>query len=452
MAWGSFWDYFTDPILRAPTLGSMLMCLGASLAGVLVFVRRRSLMGETLSHASYPGVIFAVLIAVALGLAGDEYWMQGIILAGAFIAAVLGYKAVEYLESRWKVADDAALCFVLSAFFGVGLTLASYVQVLCPQEYSLAQSYLYGQAATLADGHIALYGILCFIIIAAIAIFYKEFQVVNFDREFSHSIGIRQTLISTLTYGLVALSVVIGIRGVGVVMMCAMLVAPAAAARQWTNRLSTMFWLTGAMGAVSGFLGNYLSVELSFISGQTHKEVALPTGPTIVLAITAICLVSLFFAPDRGLVTRLGRMVLFRQIRMEENILKILWRCPHSQKETLEEIKQYLATPTCFIRWVLHRLVRGGWVEPLGGGYFALTIDGKVRAAKIVRLHRLWEVYLVDYLGCESERVHRSAEEMEHILTPEIEKELTLLLCDPKKDPHHQPIPPAEPIYDAPSS
>lgn len=452
MAWTSPWVYFTDPILRAPTIGSMLMCLGASLAGVLVFVRRRSLMGETLSHASYPGVIVAVLVAIFWGLSGDEYWMQGIILGGAFVAALLGYKAVEYLESRWKVADDAALCFVLSAFFGVGLTLASYVQVLCPQEYSMAQSYLYGQAATLADGHIVLYGILSSVIVASIAVFYKEFQVVNFDREFSHSIGIRQSLISTLTYGLVALAVVVGIRGVGVVMMCAMLVAPAAAARQWTNRLSTMFWLTGAMGAVSGFLGNYLSIELSFISGQTHKEVALPTGPTIVLAITAICLASLLLAPDRGLLTRLVRMVLFRQVRMEENILKILWRRPHPQQETLQEIKQYLASPTCFIRWVLHRLVREGWVVALKDRSFALTADGQARAAKIVRLHRLWEVYLVDYLGCESERVHRSAEEMEHILTPEIEKELTTLLGDPKSDPHHQPIPPAEPVYDAPFS
>jgi manganese/zinc/iron transport system permease protein len=90
----------------------------------------------------------------------------------------------------------------------------------------------------------------------------------------------------------------------------------------------------------------------------------------------------------------------------------------------------------------LTRLARNGWVEKAKSGCYRLTIDGIHRAAYIIRLHRLWEVYLADYLGIGAERVHRSAEEMEHIITPEIETELTRLLKDPKIDPHHQPIPP----------
>ena len=80
--------------------------------------------------------------------------------------------------------------------------------------------------------------------------------------------------------------------------------------------------------------------------------------------------------------------------------------------------------------------------EKKGKDTYRLTKEGEIWAAKIVRLHRLWEVYLVDYLGIGPEKVHVNAEEMEHIITPELEHDLTLLLKDPKRDPHHQPIPP----------
>lgn len=75
---------------------------------------------------------------------------------------------------------------------------------------------------------------------------------------------------------------------------------------------------------------------------------------------------------------------------------------------------------------------------------YKLTKEGRLRAGKIIRFHRLWEVYLANYVGVGHERVHRNAEEMEHIITPELEQELTLLLNDPKLDPHAQPIPPKD--------
>jgi manganese/zinc/iron transport system permease protein len=196
------------------------------------------------------------------------------------------------------------------------------------------------------------------------------------------------------------------------------------------------------IGAFSGFLGNYLSVEIPQWGGQSW-DFSLPTGPMILLCASAICIVSLLLAPKNGLVSRLFRIQRFREQCRAENLLKSLWYRGGSCQASFKEIKAW--QPLSF--WQLRRLLttlRGqGWIEMNGSQSVRLTKDGRYRAARIVRFHRLWEAYLV-FLGQGVEKVHRSAEEMEHIITPELEKELEELLGDPKHDPHAQPIPPKE--------
>jgi len=167
----------------------------------------------------------------------------------------------------------------------------------------------------------------------------------------------------------------------------------------------------------------------------------LPTGPMIVMVATVICILSLLFAPERGLVLRMIRIARFRYQCVCENILKAIWRISPTEEVSFQQIRRCLTDSKWYLRWILSRLQANGWILKKGES-FELTHDGELKAANIVRLHRLWEVYLADYLGVGAERVHRSAEEMEHIITPDLERELTLLLHDPKEDPHHQPIPP----------
>lgn len=102
-----------------------------------------------------------------------------------------------------------------------------------------------------------------------------------------------------------------------------------------------------------------------------------------------------------------------------------------------------LGFASLYVRWLLRRLCHQKALIKTGRDY-QLTSSGLHKGARIVRLHRLWEVYLVHSLGLKVERVHKSAEEMEHILTPELERKLTELLDNPTQDPHHQPIPPKE--------
>lgn len=442
---GSAWIYFYDPVLRAPTIGSMLMCLAAALVGVLVFLRKQSLVGESLSHSAYPGVIIGVIIAALLGI--DEHAeakMTLLMMGGAFITALLGLFTIAFLERKYRVRSDSALCFVLASFFGVGITLASEVQVRYPSHYKQVLSYLYGQAATMTDIHIVIYGALVCLVLVTILIFYKEWQAISFDRTYAKALGIPARQLDLVLFFIIVLAVVIGIRSVGVILMSAMLIAPAAAARQYTNKLSVMLFLAGLFGILSGFFGNYLSVELAlrWSDASSFRRLALPTGPMIVLVSSAICLLSLLMAPERGFLWRLIRIARFRRQCLRENILKSMWRFGPEEMISLEEIQRYQNTSSIRLRWVMASLALSGWVSWGANNRFKLTNKGQARAARIVRLHRLWEVYLADYLGVGAERVHRNAEEMEHILTPELEQELTCLLKNPTEDPHSQPIPP----------
>lgn len=440
------WNYFTDPVLRAPTIGCMLMGLSAALIGVIAYLRKESLLGEALSHASYPGVILGAIIAAGMvDSYSDQIWISVLSVLGAFIFALLGNYLIHYLEVRWRIRSDSALCFILSLFFGVGILIASYVQFSNSSIYKQSISYLYGQAATMNDKHIALYGVLSLLVAGMIILFYKEIKVLTFDRDYAHAIGLKVHLVDMIVLVFLSLSIVIGIRSVGVVLMSAMLIAPAAAARQYTHRLSYMLLLAGVFGVLSGFLGNFFSVELtSYLSRLYPSErLSLPTGPMIVMVASFICVLSLLFAPERGLCVRLARITLFRFRCLRENLLKTMWRNGREKFFSLDEIRktQTISKPYLFL--LMLTLTHQGWTKR-AGTLFRLTQDGIRRAGHIVRLHRLWEVYLCDYLGIGAERVHKSAEEMEHILTPELELELTALLNNPKVDPHQQPIPPFE--------
>lgn len=433
------WHYLTDPVLQAPTLGSMLMCLSSALVGVVVFLRKRSLLGEALSHATYPGVVLSVLFMATFFPAAHDF-MALAILIGAFLTSLLGLWVIEKMEHRFRVKNDAALCFVLSIFFGVGVLVASRIQSTHALWYKTVQIFLYGQAATMTDIHVYIYAVLALTLIAVFVFLYRQIQMAIFDRDFSKTVGVSIRSVDTMLFLLLVFAIVIGIRSVGVVLMAGMLIAPAVAARQLSHRLWAVFTYAALIGALSGFLGNYFSVEVP----EWEKErwnFSLPTGPMILLCASTICLLSLLFAPQNGLMSRLFRIFRFREQCRGENLLKSLWRQGDACEASLEEVKRWQPLSFFQRRRLLSHLKRQGWIEESSSKTIRLTKDGRFRAARIVRFHRLWEAYLV-FLGQGAEKVHRSAEEMEHIITPELERELEELLGDPKQDPHAQPIPP----------
>lgn len=425
-------NFFSDPVLRAPTIASMLMGLAGGMIGVVVFLRKESLLGEALSHAAYPGVIAGIVIGAFLRV--EEPYLA---LFGGAITALISIYIINQMEKRLHIRSDSALCFVLASTFGIGVTAASHIQFTHPMEYRRTISFLYGQAATMTDVHIWIYAVLSLVIAGAFYFFYKEIKLFTFDGVYAKSLGIPTRFIGMICFSLVVATVIIGIRTVGVVLMSAMLIAPPVAARQLTQRFSYMILFSGLFGMVAGFLGNMLSVNLT-------TSIILPTGPMIILSAATISLFALLLAPQRGLLVRGWRIAWFRQKCLCENILKSIWKQSPHAPIPLNEIKATNSAGQLASRLAIRQLQSQGWVDKVNNNLYALTVDGRARAEKIVRLHRLWEVYLADYLGVGAERVHRNAEEMEHIITPALERELTKLLQDPKLDPHHQPIPPHE--------
>ena len=411
-------SYFTDPVLRAPVLGSLFMCLAASLMGALAFLKKRSLLGEAISHAAYPGVVFGFLCAAWLRL--DPFFFC---LSGALLFSLLGLLALEWLEKKARVKSDAALCYLLASFFGMGVLAVSYLQAKAPSFAAQVQLYLYGQAATMTDLHLALYVVLALVVVLFLLVSFRPLQAVLFDQQFSQMAQIGSRALSGMLFLLFLSSIIMGIRSVGIILMSGMLIAPAVAARAYTERFGVFLILSGVFGVLSGFLGVVLSVERS-----------LPTGPVIVCVGAVLAISSLLFAPKRGVVARAFRIFSFRKRCREENILKAIWKRKTISRARLKETQGSLLLP-----FLLFNLRRQGWIV-LECGEISLTQDGERRASQIVRLHRLWETYLAD-LGWPLERVHKTAEEMEHILTPEFEERLVRALRNPKVDPHEKPIP-----------
>ncbi len=418
----SLFSYFTDPILRAPTIGCILMCLATSLAGVVLLFQRRLLVSETISHAAYPGAIGGILLLSFFGPDLERFSFIAVLL-GALVSSWIGIQSIRWLERKWKIQSDAALCFVLTVFFGSGVLFASGLQQIQPMWAQQGHILLFGQAATLTDEHMLMYGFLSLACFLFIVFAFRPLQAILFNRAFAESIGIRTRLVERIFFWLLTLSIVVGIRSVGVILISGMLIAPAIAARQFSHRLKTVFCLAALFGALSGWIGSVLSAKLS-----------MPTGPMIVLVGAFFALFGLLAAPKRGVLFRLFRQATFRLRCMEENVLKGLWKKEMSRKELKRHYPSMLSL-------VLFRLARHGWIGKQGADEFFLTQDGRTKASAIVRLHRLWELYLTEEMGRDPERVHTSAEEMEHVLTPEIEERLTKLLSDPQTDPHSQPIP-----------
>lgn len=443
--WVSPLEYFVDPIMRGPTLACMLMCFSASLLGVIIYLRKQSLVGEVLSHACYPGIMLSVVLVNAFFPLLSDDGVEFTSIFGAFVSSLLALGLILLLQRRFSLKEDTALTFVLSSFFGLGILLASRLQFTSTSLYKKAQASLFGQAATMTDTHIYIYAFLALFTLSLVVLFFKEIQAVYFDEGFSRLIGIRASILNAFVFFLILLIVVVGIRCVGVLLMSAMFIAPVVAARQLTHRLSLFFVLSALFGALSGFLGNYLSLELSreFSSRFSHS-LSIATGPMVVLVSSLLALVVIIVSPKQGIIARAYRVLSFRYRCVLENTVKtLLYLEQDSRKVNFSLLSKYQGVSKLFLFFTVYRLKLIGHIRQTGE-HLALTNKGKKRALKILRLHRLWEVYLVQKLGIGQKRVHHNAEMIEHILTPELEKALTFLLNDPKVDPHLSPIPTLE--------
>jgi manganese/zinc/iron transport system permease protein len=272
-----------DYTLRTVALGTAVLGLVSGALGAFAVLRRQSLLGDAMSHAALPGVALVFL------LTGAKETLP--LMIGAGIAAWVAALVMMAIIRSSRVRADSALGIVLSVFFGIGMVLLTFIQRLPNANQAGLDRFLFGQAATLLQSDVITMAAVGGAALLVMLAFWKEFKLLSFDGEYAASLGLRVRLLDVLLTTLLIVAIVIGLQTVGVVLMSTMVVAPAAAARQWTDRLGAMVALSGLFGALAGVGGALIS------SGAAR----LPTGPTIVLCASALVLVSLLFAPNRGL-------------------------------------------------------------------------------------------------------------------------------------------------------
>jgi len=300
-------DLFGNYTLRTVGLGAAFLGIVNGVLGSFAVLRKQSLLGDAISHAALPGIALAFL------LTGSKATI--VLLLGAAAAGWVGTLLVMNIVKNTRVKYDSALGLVLSVFFGFGLVLLTYIQRMPVASQAGLDTFLFGQAATLLARDVATIGILGSAVLLIVLAVWKEFKLLCFDPDFALSLGFPIRWLDVLLTTLLVTSIVIGLQTVGVVLMSAMVVAPAAAARQWTDRL-------GAMVAISAFFGALAGAGGALVSSLTAR---LPAGPTIVLCLTAIVLVSLLAAPNRGVVWKWARERVNRNLLQTEAVLADLY-------------------------------------------------------------------------------------------------------------------------------
>jgi manganese/zinc/iron transport system permease protein len=277
-------DLFFDYTLRNVALGSAILGMVGGVLGSFALLRRQSLLGDALSHAALPGICLAYMLTGAK--------TPFVLLVGAGIAGWIGMLALLLIIRETRIPEDAGLGIVLSVFFGFGIVLLTFIQQSNDANQAGLDKYLFGQAATLVQDQVIMMAALGGAALLLVWLLFKEFKLLAFDPDFLGTLGFPGRRLNVLLTSLTVVAVMIGLQTVGVVLMAAMLIAPGAAARQWTNRLSTMVFLAALFGLLAGVSGALISVS----------ESRLPTGPMVILSASAIVVVSLLFAPARGLV------------------------------------------------------------------------------------------------------------------------------------------------------
>lgn len=412
--------------------GTTLLGIVGGIVGCWAFLRRQSLLGDALAHAALPGVCLAFLIGHSKA--------PEVLAIGALATGLLGALAIVQLVQWSRLKQDAAMGIVLSVFFGLGIVLLTRIQRMPLGNQSGLDHFLFGQAATLLPRDVVLIGIAGIGALTTIALLFKELGAVAFDPGWAASYGLPVKRLELVLTALLVVVVVVGLKAVGVVLMVAALVTPAAAARQWTDRLGLMLLVAGGIGGVSGAVGSLASASVD----------RLPTGPVVVLASSVVLVFSLLLAPTRGIVWAwLRDRKVASRIRLE-NLLKDLWTWGERRDNYHDPVSLPLLMGGRGQRpRALDRLVasaaRRGWVEVAGDGAI-LTASGRDAAASVVRKHRLWELYLTRRLELASDHVHRDAEAMEHVLSDEAVMLLWNRLGRPSVDPHGRSIPPPQTV------
>lgn len=436
--------------------GAVLLGITSGLLGCFIVLRRQSLLGDAIGHAVLPGVCVGFLFA---GTKSTPALLLGALVAGLLASAMIGL-----LQRTTQLKTGECMGVVFTGFYGVGIVLLKYIQNLQGRDSFVTRlfrwiglpapvvntgqsgldKFLFGQITSINGTDLAYMAVIAAVAIAAVVVFWRKLAVSTFDEGFAFSIGLPVRWIHYLLTGLVTVAIVISIQAVGVVLVAAMLVTPAATAYLLTDRLHRMAVLSALFGAAAGVLGVVASVALS----QPGRD--MPTGSTMVLAASGIFLAAFLLSPQHGLLPRLARLWERRRRTQAENLLRSIYILMERRGDGgptadrrfgVHDIAAIRHEPVHQVHTLRRLAARRGWLARDSRDPMILTDDGLAAARGVVRNHRLWELFLTQEANLASDHVHADAEHIEHVLPRDVLTRLKQMLDHPTADPHGRPIP-----------
>jgi manganese/zinc/iron transport system permease protein len=310
------------------TLGAAMLGVGAGATGTYLYLGKRALVSDAISHATLPGVVLGFMVMVALG--GEGRFLPGLML-GAALSAVLGLLTVTWLTTRTRLHEDAAIGAVLSVFFGFGVVLLTVVQVMDAGRQAGLETFLLGATAGMLRDEALTIAAGGAVVLALVRLLHRPMILVAFDPEYAVGQGMRLARVDLAMMGLALAITVTGLKVVGLVLIVALLIIPPVAARFWSERAGHVVLIAGAVGGVAGYLGAAFSA--------TAPD--LPTGPLIVLAAFALFVLSLLMAPGRGVLAAALRHMRFqRRVHLRQGLLALAAGQPVYEPLTLRLMRR----------------------------------------------------------------------------------------------------------------
>ena len=396
---------------RLVVICTMLLGCACGLMGGFLLLRKRSLMGDTLSHATLPGVCLAFFVGVMMGGQGKSL---PLLLLGATITGVLGCATVLFIRNRSRIKDDAAMGIVLSVFFGAGVALLTMVTKMPEGAAAGLESFIYGKTASMVLSDFKLLTVVTVCVLLLSVLLFKEFRLLCFDEAYAAAQGWPVKWLDVLLIALVTAVTVAGLQAVGLILIIAFLITPAAAARFWTDRLDWMLLLSAVIGGVSGWMGASVSALIP----------NMPAGAVIVLVAAAFFLFSMLFGVERGVLVRWMRQLKLKRSVGRQHLLRALYEILEADDTSLRiravpfrQVRGRRTWTDGQLRRTLGQAYNDGLLDAVGkDDSITLTEAGLEAAALVTRNHRLWELYLIEYADVATSRVDRDADAVEHVL------------------------------------
>lgn len=271
-------------------LGTILLGVSAGAVGSFAMLKGRALVADAISHGSLVGVSLAFLVQAAAGL---EERSMPLLMLGAAISGALAVASIEWLAKHTRLSAETAVATVSSASFGAGIVVLSAARRASGADRAGLDELIFGSTASMTSADALLMAVLAMAALGATLALYRVLTAVAFNERFARSRGLPVQLLDAVLAALVGAVAMAGLQAVGMLLVAALLVAPAATARLWTTRVGPMVLVAVAVGGAAAWVGASLSAVTP----------AAPAGPLIILSAASAFAVSLLLAPERGVLS-----------------------------------------------------------------------------------------------------------------------------------------------------